>query len=304
MEEKKARHADTPEKEEIRGGKKALVLGGGGSRGFAHLGLIQVLHDSDFEFDLLVGTSMGAVIGGAFCCGLDLAELRKVLSTIDVNKLLNIPSSGEREVEELIGRTFTEHFSPPLWTEEGRKNPAKLSRIYKFFQLFTKDYSINQSSIEYAAVATDLNEGSRVVIKEGKFYKTITASSAIPGVIPPVKLDGRLLIDGGAVDNLPVNVAADLGADEVLAVDVSGGLGEKPANSMEVAVRAGKITARELLRTKTEIGRGRIDGDLLLLRPEVEEINMLNFNRIEEAVEAGEKCMKDNVEAVEELFSE
>ena len=232
-----------------------------------------------------------------------MAELEKVLSTIDVNKLLKIPSSGEREMEELIGRTLTEHFSPPLWAEEGRRNPAKLSRIYKFFQLFTKDYSIDQSLIEYAAVATDLNEGSRVVIKEGKFYKAITASSAIPGVIPPVELDGKLLIDGGAVDNLPVNVAADLGADEVLAVDVSGGLGEEPANSMEVAVRAGKITARELIRTKTKIARRRIDGDLLLLRPEVEEINMLNFNRIDEAVEAGEECIKDDMESVEELFA-
>lgn len=276
-----------------------LVLGGGGAKGFSQLGVLKALQQQDIGIDLIVGTSMGSVIGSSLAIKTDIDRLIKVLSALDINKLLNFSPNGRREIEKLIGQSVAEQFRPAYWmSNEDDGPPVKLSKMFQFFRLFTRGYSIEDLDVPYAAVATELNEGSRVVITEGELYKAVTASSAIPGFVPPVKWRGKLLIDGGVVDKLPINVAINLGADQVLAVDVSGGLGGTPSDSIEVALRSETITSSELVRIKTNIARDRLEGDLLTIKPDVSPITWLDFNQVEQAVEIGQNCAQNNMESI------
>ncbi|MFP4588710.1 MAG: patatin-like phospholipase family protein [Candidatus Bipolaricaulota bacterium] len=280
----------------------ALVLGGGGGRGFAHIGVLQFLEENEIQVDMVVGTSMGAVMGAALAADVDLEKLTKILIHLDINKLLKISPTSRREVEKLIGKSLAEQLTPPVWKrEEPDQYPTKLSRMYRFFQLFTKGYTIEELPLPYAAVATDMGNGEEVVLKEGKLYKAVTASSAIPGFIPPVARNGRLLIDGGVVDRVPINVAIDMGARSVLAVDVSGKLTSTPKTSIEVAIRADSITSRELVRVKNQIARKRLDGKLVIVRPRVQDLNWLSLNNIEEASTRGFEAMKKRSTRVTKL---
>jgi NTE family protein len=287
---------------EVEGERFGLVLGGGGARGFAHLGVLQVLQEEGLQPDLVVGTSMGSLMGAAFAAGVDLHKLPKVLKELDINGIIGVSPVGRHEIEKLIGRSLTEQFRRSHWDDQEEERSAQLDRMYRFFQLFTKGNAIEDLEMPFAAIATDLRTGKEIVLREGKLYKAVTASSAIPGFISPVRWKDRLLIDGGVVDKVPTNVAVDMGADVVLAADVSSRLQGLPQNSVELLLRADVMTSRELVRVKNEWARRRLEGRLLIVHPRMKDLNWLDFSQVEEALEMGRKCALDNLDRIERLL--
>ena len=285
-------------------GKTALVLGGGGARGYAHLGIAQVLRDAGIEPDLVVGTSMGSVIGAAVANRADLDGMVKVLTRLDVNQILKISRESRRELEKAIGRSLVREFGVRRRLRgETNDPPVKLARLFTFFKLMTKNSSFSELPIEYAAVATDLETGTEVIIKEGKVYEATAASSAIPGFIPPVKLNGKLLIDGGVVDTVPILPAIELGADSVVAVDVSKQLGHDTDDSpLSLFYRTSEIRKQELLKTKVSIARKALGGKLLVLNPPLDDLNWLDFNGIEEAAAIGRSFANENLSPMKKIF--
>lgn len=178
--------------------KIGVALGSGGARGWAHIGVLQAIREHGLHVHCVSGTSMGALVGAAFASG-KLDTLHQMALKLDWKRVLyyffelNIPRMG------LIDGT----------------------RILEFVKAHISSNEIEQLAIPYAAVATDIMNGEEVILSRGSVIAAVRASVAIPGMLTPLEKDGRLLVDGGLVNPLPVNVARDLGADYVIAVDVS-----------------------------------------------------------------------------------
>ncbi len=176
--------------------KLGLALGGGGAKGFAHLGVLEVLGDAGIEFDVVAGTSIGSLIGAAYASD-SMEKLHKIAN--DIN-LLDIPL--------LLG---------PTWPSKGFFSGARVLRIL--------DQCVSVKNIEelkkpYAAVAVDLNSAETVTFTKGELRTAVRASISIPGVFKPVEFEGKLLVDGGILEPLPVAAVKSLGADLVVACDL------------------------------------------------------------------------------------
>lgn len=183
----------------MRPGKKiGLALGSGGARGIAHLGAIRALSEAGLEADMVAGTSMGALIGMGLAAG-RVDEMREVALHLDWKRALHF---------------FIEAHIPRSGLFDG-------ARVLEFIRHYAQDRRIEELDIPCAAVATNLATGAEVVLDEGESAMVIRASLAVPGLFTPVRLAGELLVDGGLVNPLPVNVARRLGADVVIAVDVA-----------------------------------------------------------------------------------
>ncbi len=274
--------------------KIGLALGGGGARGFAHLGVLMGLAENDIPVDYISGTSMGAVMGAARSLGMDLARLRTLLTCLDLNELLQVSESAVRELQKAIGRGFIEYVrGSDLRTNEGF--PQNLSRMYELFSLLTANKDFSDTHMPFAVVAADLETGERIVVTEGKLYKAIAASAAIPGTFSPVTHQGRYLIDGGVIDKVPVSVTIDMGAEAVIAVDTGAPLTRSLKTTLDALLQSQRITSHALTALQMESAGRQLDGRLIVLRPEVGWINMLAFKHVEEAIEAGKreayKCM-------------
>ncbi len=174
-----------------------LVLGGGGARGFVQVGALKAFKERGINFDLCVGTSVGSIVGALYCAGVDPDEIIKIADTLNMG--------------DFHGRII---FKP----DDPRRIGAVLAGVIG-------DITIESLPIKYAAVATDLKTGKRVVIDRGSVSDAVSASSAVPILYLPLNKDGMNLCDGGLTDNIPADVCKMLGADKVVTVDVHGSRG-------------------------------------------------------------------------------
>ncbi len=181
----------------LTGKRIGLVLGSGGPRGSAHVGVLKVLEKNGIRPDIIVGASMGAEIGGAYAAGVPIPRMEAVWHSINFGTMI---------------RALFPSFPWSGWTSG--------KRVLRMIRDLVGDVRIENLPITFAAVTTDLATGLPYVIREGPLAVAIRASESIPGLFSPVEIDGHLLIDGGTVDPVPVDVARQLGADVVIAVDV------------------------------------------------------------------------------------
>lgn len=175
----------------------SLVLSGGGARGIAHIGVIEELLEKGYEIKAISGTSMGALVGGMYALG-KLTELKDWMLTLDRSTVFG-----------LVDFTLT------------GKGLVKADRVLNTMKVFIQDADIRDLSIPFVAVAADVISGEEVLFRSGSIYDAIRASIAIPSVITPVEGDGKLLVDGGVLNNLPVNHVAKEEGQLVVAVDVN-----------------------------------------------------------------------------------
>jgi NTE family protein len=237
----------------------ALVLGGGGARGFAHVGVIRVLEDAGVPVELVVGTSVGSLVGALYAGNTNAREMERLARGLD------------------RGDFFDFSLAPALFGT----GLASGERLERFVRERAGVERIEELRIPYAAVATDLETGEAVVLRAGDLARSVRASSAIPGVFEPVPIDGRLLVDGAVARNLPVKVARELGADVVIAVDVTAIEGAaRPSNFVEVILRAVNIVVH------AEVEEARRDADVLVA-PAVGEVGFIDFDRKDHAIAAG-----------------
>ena len=209
--------------------KTGLVLSGGGARGFAHVAVLEALEANKVQIDYIAGTSMGAVVGALYASGLSAAEVREKLLSVDWNSTLqDVTDRNERSFrnKSFEGRNFLgldlgigpESVRLPLAALRGQKLALALNEL----MLETATVSdFDALPIPFRAMATDLATGDAVVLGRGSLATALRASMAVPVVYSPVGIDGRLYVDGGVANNLPIDVARDMGADRVIAVDTS-----------------------------------------------------------------------------------
>ncbi|HEY7268274.1 MAG TPA: patatin-like phospholipase family protein [Dehalococcoidia bacterium] len=209
--------------------KVGLALGGGGSKGFAHIGVMQVLRDEGIPIDVIAGTSIGSIIGALYSAGFGLDHILE----------------GMRGADRRIRRWRLSRLS--VWSDRGLRDLLEASGAeLRFEDLW----------LPFAAVATDLTDGTCCVLDKGPLWLAVQASCAMPGIFPPVDIDGHLLVDGGVACPVPAQAARRLGADVVIAVD----LGEHDTAAGPPAWPRGKVPGPMALWSRVrEIQRWQID---------------------------------------------
>lgn len=249
--------------------------------------------------DVIAGTSMGAVIGGAYACGVDLTKLEQILKTLDLNRLLRLPRNSVRGI---LGNTASEYlFKRRDWRQQ---DLAGTRALIEFFHVFTRGQSFAELKRRFAVVAVDIDTGEQVILQEGPVARAVAAGVTIPGLHYPVRYQDRFLIDGGLVNRVPADVAFSMGAEVVIAVDVSTAL-EKPEalTSVEVLLQAESILLREMTRLRLELLRQRVGSRLFILEPPVQRVKTLALEELEPPIRAGEEETQRRIEEIQALIA-
>ena len=222
--------------------KIGLALSGGGARGFAHIGALKVLRDIGMPIDYVAGTSMGSIVGGLYASGYSVEELEQIITTVDWDGVFSDTPPRKmwsflkkRQASKyLFGLGFTRNgFSIPTGITKGQK----ISTLFSFLTIPTSGIeNFDDFPIPFRAIATDIVTGEEVILSSGSLSESMRASMSVPGVFTPVEIGDHLLVDGGIVKNLPVDVLKDMGADIVIAIDVSSGLADRDQLGNPVAI--------------------------------------------------------------------
>jgi NTE family protein len=253
----------------------ALVLGGGGAKGFAHVGVIRVLEGAGVPIELVVGTSVGSLVGAIYAAQPNSYALERLARGLDRDDF------------------FDFSLAPALFGQ----GLASGDRLERFVRERVGGRTFEALRIPVAAVATDLDTGERVVLRQGDVARAVRASCAIPGVLEPVRHDGRVLVDGGVVRNLPVDVARLLGGDVIIAVDLAE-LEPKatPESFVDVIFRVVSLVSR----AEADALRGIADVTLV---PEVGEVGFIDFDRKDAAIAAGEEAARAALPRIREVLA-
>ncbi|MBA3068275.1 MAG: BamA/TamA family outer membrane protein [Hyphomonas sp.] len=278
--------------------KIALVLSGGGALGLAHVGAIQELERLGIRPDMVVGTSMGAVIGGLYASGLNGAELEAVVAEIDWAGVF----SPEPDRDKLTFRQKQQQADFPGTASLGVSpagillptgavpDQALMKELRRLTPARTRLESFDELAIPFRAVATDIGTGEAVVLGAGELPMAMRASISLPGVFPAVRLDGKLLVDGGLAANVPISIARELGADIVIAVWTPNDLLPDSEIGSVVDVLEQTVSLLILANERAEI-RTLSDADFLI-RVDTGDISPAAFTESAELIKSGRTAMK------------
>lgn len=284
--------------------KFGLALGGGGARGLAHIGVLKVLEQNKIKIHSITGCSMGAIIGGLYAYYGNIKQVEEFILGI-----INHPKFIELGIEKLGDNNskIDKNYFEQLYDYIGKRIQAlkALNRLSYFDDELTDemykvipDVPIENFKIKFSAIATDLLSGEEINFSSGSLRKIIQASSAIPGIFPPVKYEKYFLIDGSASESVPAGKVRELGADRVLAVDVTRELKiiEEPQNVFEIIYRAEDISSYHLSVLKLRETN-------LVISPAVKNLSWADFDKAELIISAGEKAALDNLENILQLYN-
>ena len=257
--------------------KIGLALGGGGARGLAHIGVIKALVENGIDISFIAGTSMGALVGGWYAATKDINALENIFSNVskdEINmftKILKKRDGGSLRVKDHI---FTDFLGDTL-----------------------KRANIENLKIPFWAVATDIKNGDEVVIKKGNLLEAIRASAALPIVFNPVAFDDRLLMDGGFSNPVPADVVKQMGAECVIAVDISSkwlDFSEKPFNW----TRLPSLISNVLDAAAYQLSKSALESADIVLRPLVLNFGWFDFRQPGEIIRAGIRETKINIKDI------
>jgi NTE family protein len=273
-----------------------LVLGGGGARGAAHVGVLKVLEENGIAVDVIAGTSMGAIVGALYASGYRADDIEAILGRIDwADALGDQPDrtllSPQRKADAALVPSSLEIgiSRDGLRVPQGLIQGQNLGLLLR--ELLLHVGSINdfdQLPIPFRAVAADLVSGEPVVLASGDLVDAVRASMSVPGAFQPLRIDDRLLVDGGVVDNVPIDVARAMGATRLIVVDVGAGLAEEEAMGSPASVTMQVISI--LMERQTRRTLELLQEDDLLIKPELGDIGSADFDRALEAVPFGEQA--------------
>jgi NTE family protein len=288
--------------------RTALVLGGGGARGAAHIGVLEVLERERIPVDCVVGTSMGGLVAGSYAAGLSPQTMRDKLEKadwtdmfLDVADFSQLSYRKKKVSKRYLGGTELGLTKRGVQIQPGVVAGEKIKLFFN--QLVDADLGereIQELALPLAIVATDIGTGERVVFRSGSLTQAMRASMSVPGLMAPVEHQNRKLVDGGLVDNLPIDVARDLcKADRVIAVNVGSPL--RPPESVGSLL---SVTAQMIgILTKQNVERSlaSLTGNDIYIAPELGDIKASDFARYEEAADIGKVAAERQLLALRAL---
>lgn len=278
------------------------MLSGGGAKGMAHVGVLKEIERAGVRIDYIGGTSMGAIVGGLYACGYSATQLEQILYTIDLNAIIS--DNFARTAKSFDIKEDDERYAITLPVVKGKiQFPLSLSKGQNTYnllvQLMHEQRNIHDFSnlpIPFYCIATDINTGEKVLLEKGFLPLAINASSALPTIFSPVKVDDHVLIDGGVADNYPIDEMLQKEVDVIIGVDTQVDIAssDSPKTFSEVLVRIGSFRTEKAMvpkKAKTDIH----------IRPEVHDFNMLSFSDQEAIVKKGEEAGKSVFLQLKEL---
>ena len=282
-----------------------LALAGGGAKAAASIGVIKVLIQEGIPVAMIAGTSMGAGVGGLFAAGYSPEEIEQIFVSTDWNDIFNdtpVRAFLTQEQKDAGSRHLLE-----FTFQDGRFSPPSgLSAVQKFSNLladktlaasFEADFDFNRLRIPFRAIATDIETGDAVVLDRGLLHEAMRASAAIPVVFQPVEFQGRLLVDGGLVNNLPVEVVKAMGADIVIAVDASSKLEKRERLQSLLEILSQSIS----LPVRRETERQSLLADLVIT-PDTSAYSFTDFPAIPAIIRMGEDAALALLPRIKELM--
>ncbi len=286
-----------------------LALSGGGARGGAHIGVLKALEELNIPIDYIAGTSMGAIVGAYYAAGYSPAEIADIVdSTNWVGAFSDSPDRSDttmrkKELDSTFLIPYRVGFNKgsvqfALGVIEGQHLDQIFRRALAPVKYVT---DFDQLGIPFRAVATDLVTGEEVVLSRGSLPTAVRASMSVPGVFAPVTLDGKILVDGGMANNLPVNVVRAMGADIVIAVDISSPLLKR--EDLDSMLTVTEQLTNFLTRKNTEQQIASLGPDDILLVPKLEGFSSADFMNILNVVDAGYDEVVLNEAAIRPLAS-
>ena len=284
--------------------KICLVLSGGGARGAAHVGVLKVLSELHVPVDCVVGTSMGSIVGASYASGTPIAQMEAELGVITTRLLFEeLPPRAERSVH--LKRDDATILAPlefgiggeGLQLPKGLVSGVQLETVLRRLSKVRGFHRFDDLPVPFRAVATDLISGKSVVLNQGELATAMRASMSVPGVIEPVRVGGRLLVDGGLTDNLPVDVARAMGADVVIAVNLGTPLLRAEALNSVIGVTSQMVNI--LTEQNVRASLESLKPSDILVVPQLGDFSAADFDHLQETVPIGEAAAR----AVSELLA-
>lgn len=279
-----------------------LVLSGGGARGLAHIGVLKVLEENHIPIDMIAGTSAGSIIAGLYAMGLSADEVENIIRGIDWNE--GFSDESERKyrsirrkqddldiLSTLAAGVRSDGVHLPKGLLQGQRLELLLKRMAAGAELVT---DFDRLPIPYRAIATNIENGKHVVIGKGQISRAMHASMALPGIYAPVEIDGKMLVDGGLSSNLPIKTVRNMGADIIIAVDISTPLSTADELTSLLSV-AGQVTSL-LTQSTLEKQLKSLNENDTLIRPELTGYSSADFDKTPEIIRIGEKAARDSLQ--------
>jgi NTE family protein len=285
--------------------KIGLVLSGGGAKGFAHIGVLKVLEEAGVKIDFIGGTSMGAVIGGLYASGYNATQIDSIFQATNFNELINdfIPRSSknfyERRNDELYALVLPFNkmkIGIPEALSKGMYNYNLLSRITRNVR-HIKDF--NQLPIPFLCIGTNIETGEEVLLNKGNLVQAMIASSAFPSLFSPVEIDGKILVDGGVVNNYPIEEVRKLGADIIIGVDVQDGLLDRTQLKDATKILVQITSLQSIERMKKNISNTDI-----YIKPDISQYGVVSFDKGKEIIRKGEEATFAVYEQIKKIVDE
>ena len=247
--------------------KIALVLGGGGARGLAHIGVLKVLSEEKLPIDMIVGNSVGALVGSLYAAGVPMEKIEKMGENIGWDDLTNISD-------------------PNLFRLMLSRRLLSTDKMERYLESNIGDVRFEDLKIPFACIATDLKTVERIVMRDGKVALAARASATVPGLFDPVEYGHRYLVDGGLSDNVPIDIAKLLGADFVIAVTVSGDINTQDiSNVFMVLTQSIYIQGRQLDAEKIKAAD-------FVISPNVKDVTAVDLSKSKECIDAGTRAAR------------
>jgi NTE family protein len=285
--------------------KVGLVLSGGGARGAAHIGVLKVLEREGIPIDFIVGTSFGALAGALYAIGYPAAEIERILLSQDWDSFFT--DAPHRRFSPLIERQNARYQAQISLKGRDLELPSGLwggQRLTETLDILTTapmlraQYDFDKLSIPFRAVSTNLIDGKAYVFKQGSMTEALRASLAVPMVFTPLEKDGMLLVDGGLVDNLPTGIARSMGADIIIAVDVTSPLLSKEEIRTFVNVVDQSISLQMERNVEESLKLATI-----VLKPDLEKLTFNDYDKLPEVIRQGEEITAGSLEQLKALMA-
>jgi NTE family protein len=243
--------------------KIGLALGSGGARGFAHIGVISVLKKHNIPIHYISGSSIGALIAVLYGAGSDIDRLYKIAKVFK-------------------SKYYIDYVVPKMGLVAGK-------RVKDLIKVLSYGRKIEDLDLPVAIIATDILTGEKVVFKEGDIATAVRGSISIPGIFVPEEWNGKLLVDGGVIDRIPVSVVKEMGADFIIGVDVSSiKVSGEISTIYDVIMQSIDIMQFELVRNREVVSN-------VMIRPNLEQFNSRNFTELEKIIQVGEEAAEQYI---------
>lgn len=272
---------------------------GGGSRGLAHIGILDVLQKNGLTPDIIVGTSMGGIIGGLFASGISPMKLKEIASDLSVNNFIdrpNLPFLSKKKQINILDFLKLESYKNRLLKKMGLNIE---DRMEAYLRSLAGEICIEELPVKFACNAVDLISGREIIFEKGKLYKALRATMSVPILFEPARIDDMLLVDGGVLDNAPVELVKNFDADKTILVDIHRPLKEISTEGIKNTFQLLYRMVETMVANTTKEKMQKAD---LVIRVNL-EIDTLDYSDPLKIIEAGEEIARENIDKIKNLVT-